>query len=133
MLPSDRSTRRTVNRRLLYVPGGADILHKSGFLSWPRVFPLPTLTQYAKLDKQPNPISTIGLNSRNSYDCDIQLPLNVTEGALAKSERSWSNSSTAESYLETEISTEINKLSIFFSFETGRTVQSGQAQVREVS
>jgi hypothetical protein len=114
MLPSERCTCDTFNRRLLYVPGSADIHHKSGFLSWPRVFPLPTLTRYAKLDKQPNPISTIGLNSRNSHDCDIQVRLNVTEGTLAKSEEPRSNSSTAQSYLKTEISTEIKKLSIFF-------------------
>jgi hypothetical protein len=126
MLPSDRSTRRTVNRRLLYVPGGADIFHKSGFLSWPRVFPLPTLTRYAKLNNQPNPISTIGLNSRNSHDCEIQLRPNVTEGALAKSERSRSNSSTAESYLEIEISTEINKLSIFFPSKRAELYKAGK-------
>jgi hypothetical protein len=133
MLPSYRSTCATVNRRLLYVPGGSDILLRPGILSCPYVFPFSTSTQYTKLDTQAKPISTISLNSRGSHDCDIQLRLNVTESALAMREKSRSNSSTAEPYLETEISTEINSLPIFFSFETGKTAQSGQAEDREVS
>jgi hypothetical protein len=133
MLPSERCTCETVNRRLLYVPGGADILHKSGFLSLPRIFPFSTSTRYAKLHNQPKAILTIGLNSRSSHDCDIHLRLSMTEGALAKSEKSPSNSSTAEVDPEAEISTEINSLPIFFFFETGKTIQSGQAEDCEVS
>jgi hypothetical protein len=125
MPPSNRSTCETVNRKLLYVPGDADIHQKSEILSRSYAIPFFTSTRHAKLNNQLKPISTIGLNPRSSRDCNIHLRLNVTEIAFPESEESRSMSKT-ECYLKTWSPTEIKDFLIFFSFKTGNPIQSGQ-------